>query len=836
MPNWHAPLTQLTHKNAQFQWNEARQDAFDALRNCLISDDVLRFPDVTKPYELFCDASSSCIGSCLVQRDENNDPHPIYYISHQLDKSKCKWSTTEQEAYAILYSLNKLRPIIYGCPVTVFTDHSACKALESGSVKNTKLQRWALIIADYNAKITYLPGKKNSLADFLSRHVTRPNHECNAINTNAIPPPQRRDSLASSTASEPSTDEDIPELSNTPNQPPLNIAEHQPNDPKLRELIHLLHTDPENEKVQSYAIIDDTLYYLDDSERPRVVLPKFLLPQVIKQAHEGFITSHLGFQKTIDTLDRKYYCKGMNAATKKYVLSCHICAAANTRAQRIPIQEIKIPPHPFHTIAIDLCGPFEQSASGNRYVITVIDTLTHYIEATPSPDKTAASVASFLVDEIIPRHSTPNVLVSDNGAEFVNDTISYITDSLKIHHIRTSTYNPQGNSQVERSHRLLTDTLSKFASKSPENWDKYVKNYVGSHNCSSNYTKYSPFYLLYHRLPTFPLDTLLAPRDIFYGESFGPHLVEKMHRVFTKVRKQTKESCRKNRIRHNATSSFDPLDVGDLVYRKNTTRKSKLDTRWHPEPHIIVKKNKEHSFTVQNQLTNKTYRLHQRKLKKASTADAWLRPKPKQPPAVNTRPRRRTRNAASSSSEEPESSSEHSSSADSDNDPDNLPVNTQINQQPTPHIANSNRPEPVHFPSPTTYSQPAGYTPPISTPSYLSQPPASAAVHPPSPIFAPTPVYFPSTPIAPRSFSQAHPDPIHFPSPPAPSRSFSQARPDPVHMPTQTPPSNKRRLSASSDDGMDHDDAIGDHKKSRLFSVKSKQGPLSSIMALFTTG
>ena len=85
-------------------------------------------------------------------------------------------------------------------------------------------------------------------------------------------------------------------------------------------------------------------------------------------------------------------------------------------------------------------------------------------------------------------------------------------------------------------------------------------------------------------------------------------------------------------------------------------------------------------------------------------------------------------------------------------------------------------------------------------------------------------------------------DPVHMPtqyspSSPIPTRSNVQARPDPVHMPTQTPPSNKRRrLSISSDDGfMDHDAAEGDNKKSRLFSVKSRKSPFSSIMAMFNT-
>ena len=84
------PLTELTHKNAMFQWNGDRQKAFDTLRTCLISDQVLAFPDITRPFKLFCDSSNDCIGSSLVQHDEDGVAHPVYFISHQLDKTQRK--------------------------------------------------------------------------------------------------------------------------------------------------------------------------------------------------------------------------------------------------------------------------------------------------------------------------------------------------------------------------------------------------------------------------------------------------------------------------------------------------------------------------------------------------------------------------------------------------------------------------------------------------------------------------------------------------------------------------------------------------------------------------
>ena len=795
------PLTELTHKNAKFQWTDERQKAFDTLKNYLISDHVLAFPDTSKPFLLFCDSSADCIGSCLIQKDENDVPRPVYFISHQLDKTQRKWSITDKEAYSIVYSLKKLRPIVYGCPVEIFTDHRPLLALQSGTLTNNKLERYALIISDYNAKITFLPGKRNILADWLSRYVTKDSStSCNLINTDQLPPVERRNSLASDTENDLDNDNDIVKSPTLDKLSQTDIRSLQNNDVTINELIHLLETDPNNEKVKPYTIIDDLLHYLDDKGRTLLVLPKCLLPEVIKEAHQGYLGSHLGIHKTYDTLQHRYFCKGMWSAVNKYIQSCNTCASTNTRAQKIPVQEIPIPPHPFHTIAIDICGHFPQSSSNNRYVITVIDMLTSYIEAIPSPDKSAASVASFIVDEIIPRHSTPSIIISDNGSEFINEVIRYITDTLKITHIRSSTHNPESNGKLERSHRLLTDTLIKLSQKAPENWDKYVKNYTGAHNTCCNYTGYSPFYLLYHRLPTYPLDTLLRPRDIYYGEAFGPHLVQKMHRTFKMVRHQIKKESAQNRARFNQATSFDILSVGDIVYVKNLSRDSKLSTRWLPNPFIIVKKNGHHSFSVQNQTTNKITRLHQRNLRKVPPSDAWLRPTPVENPTANTRPRRRARNAVSSSSS---SNDDSSSSSDTDTQTNQPTVDPTTSRSPVETPANAPlpqvRPDPVHWPSQT------------------QETPVRA--------FPPDPIHFPTQSQddilrAPTNLNPMYvPDPVFFPSPARPSTpQITPARPDPVHQPSQPRLTAKRTLSSSESDFMDHDGAKAtENKKSRFF-------------------
>ena len=51
----------------------------------------------------------------------------------------------------------------------MFTDQKPCIYLLSSPMQNRKIQQWALCIAGYEVKIEWLAGKRNIVADMLSR-------------------------------------------------------------------------------------------------------------------------------------------------------------------------------------------------------------------------------------------------------------------------------------------------------------------------------------------------------------------------------------------------------------------------------------------------------------------------------------------------------------------------------------------------------------------------------------------------------------------------------------------------------------------------------------------
>ena len=79
-------------------------------------------------------------------------------------------TTTEKEAYAVVWALQYFHPYVYGKKVMIYTDHKALKRLRDIKQPNGKLARyWILKLEEYDYTIEHLPGIMMQHADALSR-------------------------------------------------------------------------------------------------------------------------------------------------------------------------------------------------------------------------------------------------------------------------------------------------------------------------------------------------------------------------------------------------------------------------------------------------------------------------------------------------------------------------------------------------------------------------------------------------------------------------------------------------------------------------------------------
>ena len=172
------PLTNLTRLDQLFEWSDKCQASFELLKETLIKEPILRFPDPNKPYTLYTDTSKYAWSYVLTQQythDIDNKQivvnHPITYVSGLFKGSQLNWAALTKEAYAIYMSIKKLTYYLEDADITLRGDPLPLKRFLQRNTLNTKVNNWAVEISPFKVTFEYIKGIKNTLVDTMSRLV-----------------------------------------------------------------------------------------------------------------------------------------------------------------------------------------------------------------------------------------------------------------------------------------------------------------------------------------------------------------------------------------------------------------------------------------------------------------------------------------------------------------------------------------------------------------------------------------------------------------------------------------------------------------------------------------
>ncbi|WVZ71943.1 LOW QUALITY PROTEIN: hypothetical protein U9M48_020471 [Paspalum notatum var. saurae] len=116
------PMTSLTKKNVKFIWSPKREEGFQELKKLLTTAPVLAQPDVTKPFDVYYDASGQGLGCVLMQ-----EGRVIAYASRQLRKHEANYPTHDLELAAVVHALKIWRHYLLGNTCHIYTDHKSLK-------------------------------------------------------------------------------------------------------------------------------------------------------------------------------------------------------------------------------------------------------------------------------------------------------------------------------------------------------------------------------------------------------------------------------------------------------------------------------------------------------------------------------------------------------------------------------------------------------------------------------------------------------------------------------------------------------------------------------------
>ena len=91
------PLTMLTRMDVKLEWKETYHCTFMKLKEAIIQAPILQYPDTTKLYIVYTDASNDACGAQLSQI-HNGTKFLVAFLSHTFTDTQRRWSTPEQEA------------------------------------------------------------------------------------------------------------------------------------------------------------------------------------------------------------------------------------------------------------------------------------------------------------------------------------------------------------------------------------------------------------------------------------------------------------------------------------------------------------------------------------------------------------------------------------------------------------------------------------------------------------------------------------------------------------------------------------------------------------------
>ena len=462
------------------------------------------------------------LGAHLLQEDENGSLCTIAFASRALKKHEKNYSSFLLELQAAVYAIDYFSHYLTGRVFYLYTDHAPLTKLSTQHKKT--LHRLHALLNEHFFECRYVPGKKNAVADFLSR---------------SHGPAQ-------------STEEEQIIAACAGDDHQNRLAYEQQNDPILGPLYHALwnkspipptappnlvrHLDKLKFKGKILTITLPPRVGVPNDARPRAIVPVATRQHLIREAHNSHLGGHQGILTTAERIRQQFWWPALEHDVAKHVRSCQICQETSNKdaPPSMPHDTFPAEKGPNHRIHVDLFGPFKTKEGESKYVLGMTDAFTKILRIKALNSKTASVVALAIWTDWIAIYGVPKVIVSDNGAEFVNQLQAAIFKILQVNHKTTTPYHPVCNQMQEHQHRGMAHylrTALRGANETTLDWEYYLPALMLSHNTAVNkQIKMSPFYAMFGydaRLPLWPdlsdvLDTeefRLPPaeKDVLYG-------------------------------------------------------------------------------------------------------------------------------------------------------------------------------------------------------------------------------------------------------------------------------------------------------------------------------
>ena len=605
----------------KIEWKQEHQEILEMMIDYLQSPEVIAYPDFNLPFFLHTDASNQGLGAVLYQTQNGKD-RVISYGSRTLSEAEKNYHlhSGKLEFLALKWSVTDRFSdyLIYGPEFTIYTDNNPLTYILTTAKLNAIGLRWVSELSNYNFVIKYRRGKENIDADYLSR---RPMDigEFRKLCKHTID----REGFASAwskgdggvalvnnvsvQALSLDTGEDVVKVSKK------ELKERQIGDevigpvykavvsgerPKKEDWKELSWKSKVLMKSLNKLLLVDGILMRKTVKYTQIVLPADYHQMVFEQLHERM--GHLGHERTVELCQQRFYWPHLSADVKDYIQKKCRCVAnkapnVQERAPLVPIEAT----HPFQMVSIDYLkldpckGKFE-------YVLMVTDHYTRFCQMYATRNKSSKSAAEKIFNEFILQFGYPEKLHHDMGPEFNSKLFAELHRLTGIRPSNTTPYHPAGDGQVERLNRTVVNMLKALPEKAKKDWKSHLPKLAFAYNSTVHKsTGYSPFYLLFGRQSTLPIDLAFQEMEVGQGVDRKTHkqFVEEWHRAMEDAKNLAKLKMEKaadyNKKAYDRKAKAVELVVGDQVLMKNVREKGgtgKLKSFWEETLFQVIEK------------------------------------------------------------------------------------------------------------------------------------------------------------------------------------------------------------------------------------------------------
>ena len=602
-------LTDLTRTDVKWEWSERHQRAFESLRDTLISEKVMSYPNFSVPFIVKSDASETAIGYVLTQKVDGNEK-VISYGSKKLNQQQQNWPTYDREFFALVSGVRANAHYLRHNTFTAITDHRpllAWKRIDSKKDPTGRRTRWSIELNNYDFTLIYKKGLAHADADAMSRRgddddeVVEDSDEFFGLRNFKkwrLNPPELC-FLGIDDADEASI-----VVVNADDEARKRLRREQDADPvisNVKAFIKARRRPPPNFPATWYrknfhvmTVKDDILYCQDYAATVhkvvlQAIIPDSMVKEVLSDLHGSERAGHLGVDKLLLKVKRYAMWPTLRRDVEEAVRNCMVCDQL-----RNPVPKVVTPLRPivahrvFDHVMCDLVTM--PLCKGYRYVLVFKDVFSGYIRCYKLRNKESIGVVRAL-DDLACTLGPPKILSSDNGMEFNSNEMKQACRVLGVEKRNSVPYRPQSQGNVERQNRTLIQYLKQQLLDKGKTWVDHLALVEWIYNTSPySRTQMAPYQLFFGRDPPVPplakRDDIPAARTMEGASSFEVvrrrtlEVEENRRAMEAEANRRAEEKRRQEAATYNRKVKHVPLEVGDKAWEKANVRDDKLDLEW----------------------------------------------------------------------------------------------------------------------------------------------------------------------------------------------------------------------------------------------------------------